>query len=373
MKNKKNFEIFYNSSSFKFFQRQLSKEEKVEGFIKLVKQKEQKKLINNQKTNVVTDSKKFVPELLYQKHLLEIVKQIRELFLLYDYNKSYSFELDELYDMFKKNRIPITKEELSQLFNFSKKKTDITFEDLIKDIFDPNFIEKFHIIITNIKKHSKDKIYCPSDFKNMISYLNEYQQLDDEVTKLQNKIIDFYNFGPENSYQNRETIKHLSPSNSISQLRNDNKTNTKKISHDKNIFLKCDNESFAETKSKIQKIHDYFGNTLKIANRNNDKYGLDLIDKDYNLINAKKREKLIKSLKTIHRQYPKIKLDYVSFDEKTKNFKNLLSNRNFEFPMIKINNHSTNIRYFKNNSKFNSRNSIKKTNKYFTCGTHFYS
>lgn len=370
MKNQKDFQIFYNSSSFKFFQRQLSQEERVEGFIKLINQKDQKESNNKKKINVITKSKKFIPELLYQKNLLEIVQEIRELFLLYDYNKSYSFELDELYAMFKKNRIPITTEELSQLFNFSKKKTNITFEELIKDTFDPNFLEKFQIIITNIKKKSKKKIFCPSDFKNMISHLNEYQKLDDEVTKLENKIIDFYNIDRLNSPRSHKKNKH---SSSNIKLKNVNKSNNKKMnSNNKQILLKLEDESFSETRTKIQKIHDCFGSSLKIANKNNDKYEINLNDNNYNLINSEKKLKLINSLKTIHQQYPRIKLDYVSFDEKSNNFKNLLNNKNFEFPKIKIKKHSTNMKFFKKTNKLKSRNINKNMNKCLTYGTNLY-
>ena len=60
MKNQKDFQIFYNSSSFKFFQRQLSQEERVEGFIKLINQKDQKESNNKKKINVITKSKKFI-------------------------------------------------------------------------------------------------------------------------------------------------------------------------------------------------------------------------------------------------------------------------------------------------------------------------
>ena len=94
------------------------------------------KQIERKSKTIETDfekkSKKFCPFLIYQKSTLEKVRKIRDLFVQFDTNKNKVFDKNELLSMFHCNNIPITVNELSSLFSFSKRKQSLSFLDFIR-------------------------------------------------------------------------------------------------------------------------------------------------------------------------------------------------------------------------------------------------
>ena len=84
------------------------------------------------------NKKKLKPEFLFQKKTLEKIYKMRDIFLQFDEDKSRTLEITELFTMFNSNEIPVTKNELIELFtqkNEKKKKIweyKLTFLDFVK-------------------------------------------------------------------------------------------------------------------------------------------------------------------------------------------------------------------------------------------------
>ena len=86
-----------------------------------------KSIINQQGTlPYLNNKKKLKPELLFQKETLEKIYKMMDIFLQFDEDRSRTLEITELHTMFNTNGIPVTKDELVEIFTKKgekKKKT----------------------------------------------------------------------------------------------------------------------------------------------------------------------------------------------------------------------------------------------------------
>ena len=125
---------------------------------------EDKKLISsiakqqNSNHSFMQHTKQLKPELLFQKSTLEKIYQLRDIFLEFDEDRSRTLEISELFTMFNSNGIPVTKDELIDLFTW---KTDekkqiweykLTFLDFVEFSFSDVCEVKFRELMKNIKK-----------------------------------------------------------------------------------------------------------------------------------------------------------------------------------------------------------------------------
>jgi hypothetical protein len=119
-----------------------------------------------------SSSKQLKPELLYNTTELSKLCQMRDIFLEFDADRSRTLEIKELLFMFNSNGIPITAEELVELFTEPGKKKKniweykISFLDFIKFALDYECEEKFRKIKEKIQLRHNNKLFIPLTFKN---------------------------------------------------------------------------------------------------------------------------------------------------------------------------------------------------------------
>lgn len=340
MINKKNFEVFYNTSSFKFFRRQFNSEDKEKGLVDYIKIKDKKNFKNfnldknrrGGKLNLSRNTKKFNPEFLFQAHSLEGVDKIRDLFLEFDYDKSLDFDVNELFAMFNSNFIPISKKELAYIFDLSKRKKYITFNELMEKSDDNLFLEKFKKVIENVKKRCSPDIICPSNFIDMLIHLREFRKLSNTVKKLEDKInkLDEYHTQTLNE---KITIKE--ENNKYKRFQSWNIPNTyegqntrskdflKKSYNFSDLKSQKDNDAFdkKEKHNMFKSITKTFKKAIDIGEQKllKSKETFSINNREVNL---KRIKTIYNSIRTIHNYSPKIQLDYFSFN----NIENTFSN-----------------------------------------------
>ena len=221
----KNNNSFYNASNFKYFRRYIKPITINKAFIDLIESKEdelkfqtgtsetnkdniidnnikqtvtkedhiKKRDISNDGENAKKKEKDFIIDLLYQKGSIEKIKKIRDLFIEFDTNKTHTLDQKEIYLMFNINKIPITIDEVKELFGFSRRNKNIKFYDFIKLILNKNFAEKFKIFIkSKVKQRLNDGETCPNDLGEMISHLSEFEQLSPEIKNKKREGFDKY-------------------------------------------------------------------------------------------------------------------------------------------------------------------------------------
>ena len=178
--------IFYNSSYFKFFRRQLKPIEMEKEFIHLIHSKNNENYPKIDR-NIYPKEKNINLDFYFQKHSLILIKKIRDLFIEFDEDKSDSFDQNEFFQMFNINKIPIKLEEIIYLFKFNNHKKTITFSELIHLTFDPDFDQRYKEVIEKVKPRCEIGIICPNDFSGMLSHLCEFGKLSSEANKFKKK------------------------------------------------------------------------------------------------------------------------------------------------------------------------------------------
>ena len=179
---------FYNTSYFKFFRRQVKPIEMEKEFINLIHIKNEKDCPKTDR-NIYPKEKNRNLNFYFQKHSLNLINKIRDLFIEFDEDKSNSFDQNELYQMFNINKIPIKMEEIIYLFKFNNHKKTLSFSELINLTFDPNFDKRYKEVITKIKPRCEIGIICPNDFSGMLSHLCEFGKLSSDSKNFRKKII----------------------------------------------------------------------------------------------------------------------------------------------------------------------------------------
>ena len=127
--------------------------------------------------------KKIKPEYLFSPLVLEKIYKLRDIFLHFDKDRSRTLEISELCAMFNSNNIPITKNELIDLFTLQgeqKRKSwqyKLTFLDFVKFCLDEQCQEKYRILITKIKQRSKKTLHIPLSLQQTLEYISNQTQI----------------------------------------------------------------------------------------------------------------------------------------------------------------------------------------------------
>ena len=106
-------------------------------------------LNSNKQKYTFSPEHKFNPKLFFPKTHLDKIYKIRDLFLSFDADQSRTLDMDELYEMFNINDIPISYTQLSNMFN--NKKT-LTFLDLVNFILKDSENDNFRKVMREMKR-----------------------------------------------------------------------------------------------------------------------------------------------------------------------------------------------------------------------------
>lgn len=130
------------------------------------------------------------PKLLFHQGTLETIYKIRDIFLEFDEDRSRTLEICELYTMFNSNDIPITEEELIELFTkpHQKKKKiweyRLTFLDLVEFALDERCQTKFREVMNRIRKRCPDIVFLPLSLEQALEYIFHKGQIKLNMKKI---------------------------------------------------------------------------------------------------------------------------------------------------------------------------------------------
>ena len=418
----KNNNSFYNASNFKYFRRYIKPITINKAFIDLIESKEDElkfqtgtsetnkdNIIDNNNKQTVTKKdhimkidisndgenakkkeKDFIIDLLYQKGSIEKIKKIRDLFIEFDTNKTHTLDQKEIYLMFNINKIPITIDEVKELFGFNRRNKYIKFYDFIKLILNKNFAEKFKIFIkSKVKQRLNDGETCPNDLGEMISHLSEFEQLSPEIKNKKREGFDKY-IKPTPSSVPKFLLKWKLERNN---RYNKNKINDSLKKSSKDIIngdIKKDNKEEQNKKSgkDVTNNHDHnkeinnnlyikerafpkekeIQNFIEISNNKLLKYNKNLTQENIKEKMLKRKQKLSKSLNTLNIiNNSDIYDNYICYYPTENTFRKIKDDQIVNFSFKENKGHIPNIKnriMGKNNTYINHRNKPIK-NMYF--------
>ena len=148
--------------------------------------------INNSNNNVC--KRKLKPEKLFHASILEKIYQLRDIFLHFDKDRSRTFEISELCSMFNSNKIPITKNELIDLFTHpgeQRRKSwqyKVTFLDFVEFCLNEQCQHKYRTLMTKIKNRTKNKVYIPMSLQQTLEYIYNETKIQSCFNKIQKGI-----------------------------------------------------------------------------------------------------------------------------------------------------------------------------------------
>jgi hypothetical protein len=418
----KNNNSFYNASNFKYFRRYIKPITINKAFIDLIESKEDdlksqtitsetnkdnitdknnnhtvtkedhitKAIIPNNIENAKKKENGFIIDLLYQKDSIEKIKKIRDLFIEFDTNKTHTLDQREIYLMFNINKIPITYDEVKELFGFNRRNKYIKFYDFIKLILSKNFAEKFKIFIkSKVKQRLNDGETCPNDLGEMITHLSEFEQLSPEIKNKKREGFEKYikptpssvpkfllkwKLERNNRYNKNKINYSLKKSNKDiingiieeDNKEGQNKKSGKEITNstinnkeiDNNLYKK---ESAFPKEKEIQ-------NFIEISNNKLLKYNKNLTQENIKEKMLERKKKLSKSLNTLNIINNSDLYDnYICYYPTENTFKKIKDDQIVNFSFKENKNHIPNIKnriMEKNNTYINRRNNEQK-NLYF--------
>ena len=369
----------YNINTFGFYRRQVKQKDLDKAFIKLIEKEEQrikeekaflKKMINNFECN--SKSKKNITynkssnnrvnnsernrylnlNLIFPKISIERINKIRDLFIEFDVDKNRTFDKDEIYLMFNTNKIPITKEEVIDLFGFNKRKKFICFNEFINLTVNEDFSNKFtKLIMEKLRYRCNESDICPNDFNDMLSHLCEFGKLSPELkektrneqikNKKQNdyKILDNENKNQKNSNINETTEK----------------SDEKKEKDEFDFNNEKDINEIRENPNLLKREKEY-NNFMEISDKKYLRFKEFLIKANIRDKILKKQKKLSKSVKIINKINPEIAKNYISYYPTENVFKNPNNNTIISFKVSENNQKYPNI--LSNNTENNKRISL---------------
>jgi len=404
----KNNNSFYNASNFKYFRRYIKPITINNAFINLIESKEdtlksqtvtsetnKDNIIDNNinhtvtneddmtKTNIsnnMENSKKngndFIIDLLYQKDSIDKIKKIRDLFIEFDTNNSHTLDQKEIYLMFNINKIPITYDEVKELFGFNRRNKFIKFYDFIKLTLNKNFAEKFKIFIKSKLKHRlKEGETCPNDFGEMIAHLSEFEEFSPEIKNKKREGFEKYvkptpssvpkfllkwQLERNNRYNKNKKNESLTKSNRdiINDIiKEDNKEEQNKKSGkevtnntDNNLYIK---ESAFPKEKEIQ-------NFIEISNNKLLKYNKNLTQENIKEKMLERKQRLSKSLNTLNIiNNSDVYDNYICYYPTENTFKKIKDDQIVNFSFKENKKHIPNIKnriMGKNNTYINHRN-----------------
>jgi hypothetical protein len=372
--------IFYNTSYFKFFRRQIKPIEMEKEFINLINSKNENNYPITER-NVYPKEKKINLDIFFQKHSIDLIKKIVDLFVEFDIDKSNSFDRFEFFKMFNINKIPIKMDEIIYLFKFNAQKKTISFFELINLTFNPDFDLRYKEVISKIKPRLELGIICPNDFSEMLSHLCEFGKLSADAKKIRksiskpkkielNSLINnnnkhYIKSKTKDEINNIKTITKIGK-NIINKISfNINKEDYLKKSSKKLIYNRNRNknimESFTDpelfkTINKFKEEENYMVNNyktiLEIAKKKLIRNELLFKNINYRNKYEKSKKNLAKSIDTLYKINPNINNTYISYNPLKQKFINLNTGNDYDFKII--NNYKSKI--LKNNKTENFSN-----------------
>ena len=372
--------IFYNTSYFKFFRRQIKPIEMEKEFINLINSKNEKNYPKTER-NEYPKEKKINLDIFFQKHSIDLIKKIVDLFVEFDKDKSNSFDRFEFFKMFNINKIPIKMDEIIYLFKFNAQKKTISFFELINLTFNPDFDLRYKEVISKIKPRLELGIICPNDFSEMLSHLCEFGKLSADAKKIRksiskpkkielNSLINnnnkhYIKSKTKDEINNIKTITKIGK-NIINKISfNINKEDYLKKSSKKLIYNRNRNknimESFTDpelfkTINKFKEEENYMVNNyktiLEIAKKKLIRNELLFKNINYRNKYEKLKKNLAKSIDTLYKINPNINNTYISYNPLKQKFINLNTGNDYDFKII--NNYKSKI--LKNNKTENFSN-----------------
>ena len=372
--------IFYNTSYFKFFRRQIKPIEMEKEFINLINSKNENNYPITER-NVYPKEKKINLDIFFQKHSIDLIKKIVDLFVEFDKDKSNSFDRFEFFKMFNINKIPIKMDEIIYLFKFNAQKKTISFFELINLTFNPDFDLRYKEVISKIKPRLELGIICPNDFSEMLSHLCEFGKLSADAKKIRksiskpkkielNSLINnnnkhYIKSKTKDEINNIKTITKIGKNiiNKISFNINKEdylKKSSKKLIYNrnrsKNIMESFTDPELFKTINKFKEEENYMVNNyktiLEIAKKKLIRNELLFKNINYRNKYEKSKKNLAKSIDTLYKINPNINNTYISYNPLKQKFINLNTGNDYDFKII--NNYKSKI--LKNNKTENFSN-----------------
>jgi hypothetical protein len=310
----------------------VNRKEMEEEFIKLINNKNNNISKSNPKTQRYEfPSKKINLGLCYQKHSLDLINKIRDLFIEFDVDKSNTFDQYEFYEMFNINKIPIKMEEIIYLFNFNSRKKSITFSELIHLTFNPDFDKRYKEVIEKIKPRCETGIICPEDFSGMLSHLCEFGKLSSDTKKFRKKIskskesliLNYlktkskFGIDKDDIIQNKDDKVPLTFRLSNKKVDNSSKSIYNRNNSTNIISLSLTDSELSKKIKEFNSENDYIVNTFKtileISNKKLKRNEKVFERNNYrNKLDISKRN-LYNSIDILHKINPKINNTYISY------------------------------------------------------------
>ena len=168
-----------------------------------------KSIINQQWTlPYLNNNKKLKPELLFQKQTLEKIYKMRDIFLQFDEDRSRTLEITELHTMFNTNGIPVTKDELVEIFTKKGEKKKkiweykLSFLDFVEFSLSNECDSKFRQLMKKIKSRVSSDTYLPMTFPQTLEYIFNKGKIKSNISKISNGIKKIDTLGKRKSLYN---------------------------------------------------------------------------------------------------------------------------------------------------------------------------
>ena len=151
-------------------------------------------VFNINSNNNTVCKRKLKPEKLFHASILEKIYQLRDIFLHFDKDRSRTLEISELCSMFNSNKIPITKNELIDLFTHpgeQRRKSwqyKVTFLDFVEFCLNEQCQHKYRTLMTKIKNRTKNKVYIPMSLQQTLEYIYNETKIQSCFNKIQKGI-----------------------------------------------------------------------------------------------------------------------------------------------------------------------------------------
>ena len=168
-----------------------------------------KSIINQQGTlPYLNNKKKLKPELLFQKETLEKIYKMMDIFLQFDEDRSRTLEITELHTMFNTNGIPVTKDELVEIFTKKGEKKKkiweykLSFLDFVEFSLSNECDSKFRQLMKKIKERVSSDTYLPMTFPQSLEYIFNKGKIKSNISKISNGIKKIDTLGKRKSLYN---------------------------------------------------------------------------------------------------------------------------------------------------------------------------
>ena len=168
-----------------------------------------KSIINQQGTlPYLNNKKKLKPELLFQKETLEKIYKMMDIFLQFDEDRSRTLEITELHTMFNTNGIPVTKDELVEIFTKKGEKKKkiweykLSFLDFVEFSLSNECDSKFRQLMKKIKERVSSDTYLPMTFPQSLEYIFNKGKIKSNISKISNGIKKIDTLGKRKSLFN---------------------------------------------------------------------------------------------------------------------------------------------------------------------------